>query len=78
MVEFTVKCPVIVCTQTRMGICHVIKNVLRKPVLIGPLEYDIVKVWYNIPNFNDVIFNLCRKKPPRIRSIAVKEINKMS
>ena len=41
MVEFTVKCPVIV---QRMGICHVVKNVLRKPVLIGPLESDIVEV----------------------------------
>ena len=30
----------------RMGICHVVKNVLRKPVLIGPLESDIVKVRY--------------------------------
>ena len=46
MVEFTVKCPVIVCAQTRMGICHVVKNVLRKPDLIGPLESDIVKVRY--------------------------------
>ena len=27
-----------------MGICHVVKNVLRKPVLIGPLESDIVGV----------------------------------
>ena len=27
-----------------MGICHVVKNVLRKPVLIGLLESDIVKV----------------------------------
>ena len=29
-----------------IGICHVVKNVLRKPVLIGPLESDIVKVRY--------------------------------
>ena len=25
--------------------CHVVKNVLRKPVLSGPLESDIGKVW---------------------------------
>ena len=30
--------------KQRMGICHMVKNVLRKPVLIGPLESDIVKV----------------------------------
>ena len=24
--------------------CHVVKNVLRKPVLIGPIEFDIVIV----------------------------------
>ena len=44
MVEFSVKCPVIVCTQTEHGNSHVVKNVLRKPYLIGPLESDIVKV----------------------------------
>ena len=27
-----------------MGICHVVKNVSRKPVLIGPIEFDIVIV----------------------------------
>ena len=27
--------------KQRMGICHVIKNVLRKPVLNGLLESDI-------------------------------------
>ena len=43
-----------------MGICHVVKNVLRKPVLIGPIEFDIV------------IVRECRKKPPRIRSIGKK------
>ena len=32
--------------KQRMGICHVVKNVLRKPVLIGPLESDIIKVRY--------------------------------
>ena len=42
MVEFTVKSPVIICTQTAE--CHMVKNVSRKPVLIGPLESDIVKV----------------------------------
>ena len=42
MVEFTVKCPVIVCTQTVHGNMSRDKNVLRKPVLIGP---DIVKMW---------------------------------
>ena len=46
MVEFTVKCPVIVCTQTPHGNMSRGKNVLRKPVLIGPLESDIVKVRY--------------------------------
>ena len=35
-----------------------VKYVLRKPVLIGSLGSDIVKVRY-----------ICRKKPPRIRSI---------
>ena len=30
--------------KQRMGIYHVVKNVLRKPVLIGPLESDIVEV----------------------------------
>ena len=47
MVEFTLKCPFIVCTQTAHGnktLCHVVKNVLRKPVLIGPIEFDIVIV----------------------------------
>ena len=46
MVEFTIKCPVIVCTQTAHGHMSHGKNVLRKPVLIGPLESDIVKVRY--------------------------------
>ena len=46
MVEFTVKCPVIVCTQTVHGNMSCSKNVLGNPVLIGPLESDIVKVWY--------------------------------
>ena len=31
--------------KQRMGICHVVKNVLRKPVLIGLIEFDIVIVW---------------------------------
>ena len=44
-----------------MGICHVVKNVLRKPVLIGPLESDIVKVRY------------MSEKPSRIRSITDSE-----
>ena len=44
MVEFTVKCPVFVCTQTDHGTFHVVTNVLRKPVLNGPLESDIGKV----------------------------------
>ena len=30
--------------KQRIGICHVVKNVSRKPVLIGPLESDIGKV----------------------------------
>ena len=30
--------------KQRMGICHVVKKLLRKPVLIGPLEFDIVIV----------------------------------
>ena len=30
--------------KQRMGICHAVKNVLRKPVLIGPIEFDIVIV----------------------------------
>ena len=39
MVEFTVKCPFIVCTQTAHG------NMSRgKNVLIGPIEFDIVIV----------------------------------
>ena len=40
MAEFTVKCPVIVCTQTP----HETKshgNKCRKPILSGPLESDI-------------------------------------
>ena len=46
MIEFTVKCPVIVCTQRAHGyICHMVKKVLKKPVLSGPLESDIGKVW---------------------------------
>ena len=44
MVEFTVKCPFIVCTQTAHGSMSRGKNVLRKPVLNGPLESDIVTV----------------------------------
>ena len=36
-----------------------VKNVLRKPVLVGPLESDIVKVQY-----------ICWKKPPRTSAIA--------
>ena len=44
MVEFTVKCPFIVCTQTAHGNMSRGKNVLRKPVLIGPIEFDIVIV----------------------------------
>ena len=42
MVEFTVKCPFIVCTQTAHGNMSRGKNVLRKPVLIGPIEFDII------------------------------------
>ena len=30
--------------KQRMAIYHVVKNLLGKPVLIGPLESDIVKV----------------------------------
>ena len=41
MVEFTVKCPV---KCTAHGNMSLVKNVLRKPVLIGPLESDIVEV----------------------------------
>ena len=55
MAEITIKCPVTVCTQTthetkshgnklRMRLSHMVINVLRKPVLIGPIESDIVKV----------------------------------
>ena len=40
----TVKCPFIVCTQTAHGNMSRGKNLLRKPVLIGPLEFDIVIV----------------------------------
>ena len=45
MTKFTVKCPVIACTQT----AHETKSrgniyVLRKPILSGPLESDIVTV----------------------------------
>ena len=45
MTEFPVKCPVIACTQT----AHDTKShgriyVLRKPILSGPLESDIVTV----------------------------------
>ena len=46
MARYTVKCQVIVCTHTAHGTksrgnkCVVI-NVLRKPILIGPLEFDI-------------------------------------
>ena len=44
MAEFTDKFPVIVCTQTAHGNIYG-KNVLRRPVLSGPLESDIRKVW---------------------------------
>ena len=44
MVEFTLKCPFIVCTQTAHGNMSRGKNVLRKPVLIGLIEFDIVIV----------------------------------
>ena len=30
--------------KQRMGICHVVKNILRKPVLSGLYESDIGKV----------------------------------
>ena len=43
MVEFTIKCPVFVCKQTAHGNMSCGKNVLKKPVLIGPLESDIGK-----------------------------------
>ena len=39
VVEFTVKCPVIVCTHA------VVTNVIRKPVMSGRLKADIGKVW---------------------------------
>ena len=46
MVEFTVKCPVIVCTQTAHGtISGFSKCVLRKPAPSHPLESDTGKVW---------------------------------
>ena len=45
MTEFTVKCLVIACTQTAHDtISHVVIYVLRKPILSGPLESDIVTV----------------------------------
>ena len=44
MIEFIVKCPVIVCTQT-VARSHVVTNMLRNPVLSGPLESGIEKVW---------------------------------
>ena len=44
MTEFTVKCPVIACTQTAHDTSHVVIYVLRKPILSGPLESDIVTV----------------------------------
>ena len=43
--------------QFQVGLSHVVTNVSRKHLLTGPLESDIGKVW------------ICRKKPPRIRSI---------
>ena len=45
ILEFTVKCPFIVCTQTAHGPSHVVTNVLRKAVSSGSLESDIGKVW---------------------------------
>ena len=44
MVEFTVKCPVIVCTQTAHGNMSRGKKCVKETSLIGPLESDIVKV----------------------------------
>ena len=44
MTEFTVKCPVIVCTQTARETKSRGNKLLRKPILSGPLESDIVTV----------------------------------
>ena len=44
MTEFIVKCPVIACTQTAHDTKSRGNNVLRKPILSGPLESDIVTV----------------------------------
>ena len=45
MVKFTVKCPVIVFTQTAHAVSQVVTDLLRKPVLSSPLESDIGKNW---------------------------------
>ena len=44
MIEFTVKCPVIVCTQTARETKSRGNKLLRKPILSGPLVSDIVTV----------------------------------
>ena len=44
MVEFSVKCHFIVCTQTAHGNTSHGKKCVKKPVLIGPIEFDIVIV----------------------------------
>ena len=62
MTEFTVKYPVTVFTQTAHEICHVVINVLRKPILSGPLESDIVTVrdMSEITTENKVYLGLAR------------------
>ena len=46
LIEFTLKCPVTVCTQTAHWDKYMVLNVLRKSVLSGPS--DIRKVQDNV------------------------------
>ena len=68
MTEFTVKCPVIVCTQTARETKSRGNKLLRKPILSGLLESDIVTVrdMSEIATENKVycikVFT-CRNKP---------------
>ena len=41
VVKSTVKCFILACTQQCTWLTHVVRNVLKKPALNGPLKADI-------------------------------------
>ena len=44
MTEFTVKCPILACTQTACETKSHGNKCIKEPILSGPLESDIVTV----------------------------------